>query len=332
MISFNTASNGTVSSLPPETMALVIAVIAGVAVLGAVLLAASALGGGQARLSGRMARHVGGTTVDSGGGAGGGPIASLKRSFFGAAGLVGQRLGEQDPAEAGKVRLQLIRAGMRSPSAPLYFLGAKAVLSVGFLGLFVAVHMLFPQALGGTLAPVIAVMCAAAGYVAPTIWLSRKEAQRKLAVGKELPDILDLLVVCVEAGMGLDQAISRVADESRVASPEMSGEFELLNLELRAGKSRAGALRNLAARVGLDDMDSLVTLLIQSDTFGTSMARTLRVYSDTFRTRRFQKAEEMAAKLPVKLLIPLVLFILPALFVVIIGPAALQLADGFTKF
>jgi tight adherence protein C len=169
------------------------------------------------------------------------------------------------------------------------------------------------------------------GYVLPAFWLSRATSKRKTTIVKEMPDALDLLVVCVEAGMGLDQAINRVSEELKVSAPVICSEFRTLNLELRAGLKRADSLKNLAMRIGLSDVDSLVALLIQADLFGTSVTQTLRVYSDTLRTKRYQRAEEKAAKLPVTILIPLILFIFPALLIVIVGPAAMQLMDMFTR-
>ena len=142
---------------------------------------------------------------------------------------------------------------------------------------------------------------------------------------KALPDALDLLVICVEAGMGLDEGINRVANEIKLTSADLSEEFRFLNLELRAGKNRESALKNLALRTDIEEMRNLVTLLIQADKFGTSVATTLRVYSDTFRTQRMQKAEELAAKIPVKLVFPLILFIFPSLFVAILGPAVIRI-------
>jgi tight adherence protein C len=142
-----------------------------------------------------------------------------------------------------------------------------------------------------------------------------------------LPDALDLLVVCVEAGMGLDAAMNRVAEEMELANKPLSDELQLFNLELRAGKLRQEAMKNLAQRIDLEDMNSLVTLLIQSDRFGTSLAGALRVYSDSFRTKRYMMAEELAAKLPAKLMIPLILFIFPGLFAAIMGPAIIRLLE-----
>jgi tight adherence protein C len=155
--------------------------------------------------------------------------------------------------------------------------------------------------------------------------LRQKTEKRREKILNALPDALDLLVVCVEAGMGLDSAISRVANDSKDGSPELSDELHFMTLELRAGKSRRDALKNLSLRTNLDEVKSLVTLLIETEKFGTSMAEALRVYSDSYRIQRQQRAEEVAAKLPVKLLIPLGLFIFPALFVVILGPAFISI-------
>jgi tight adherence protein C len=149
-----------------------------------------------------------------------------------------------------------------------------------------------------------------------------KKRQHKIRLG--LPDALDLLVVSVEAGLGLDQAIQRVGDELDFAHPELSAELRLINLELRAGKGRAEALRNLADRTGVDDIASLVAMLVQTDKFGTSVAQSLRVHSDTVRTKRRQRAEEAAAKTGVKMVFPLVFCIFPAIWVVTIGPAAIK--------
>jgi tight adherence protein C len=167
------------------------------------------------------------------------------------------------------------------------------------------------------------------GFYLPDIWLRQKTDKRREKLLKALPDALDLMVVCVEAGMGLDEAINRVAKESKIQSRELSEEFSFLGLELRAGKQRQDALKNLAERTNLEEVKNLVTLLIQADKFGTNIADTLRVYSDSFRTERFQRAEEMAAKMPVKLIFPLILFIFPALFIVIIGPAIISIYRNF---
>jgi tight adherence protein C len=154
--------------------------------------------------------------------------------------------------------------------------------------------------------------------------LARRAKARAHKIRLALADMLDLLVVSVEAGLGLDQAIARVGSELAFAYPELSDELRLINLELRAGKARSEALRNLADRTGVDDLSSLVTMLIQTDKFGTSVAQSLRVYSDTLRTKRRQRAEEAAAKTGVKMVFPLVFCIFPAIWVVTIGPAAIR--------
>jgi tight adherence protein C len=177
----------------------------------------------------------------------------------------------------------------------------------------------------------LAVLIALGGFYLPDLWLKIKSNIRREKLLEGIPDALDLLVVCVEAGMGLDGAIHRVAEETKLTNPILSSEFKLLNLELRAGKSRQDALRNLALRTNIDAMNSLVTLLIQTDKFGTSVAQALRVFSDSFRTKRFQKAEEFAAKMPVKLIFPLILFIFPSLFVILVGPAAITIYKTFIK-
>jgi tight adherence protein C len=148
---------------------------------------------------------------------------------------------------------------------------------------------------------------------------------RRAKILVALPDALDLMVICVEAGIGLDSAIQRVSQEIKFSSPELSDELNFTTLELRAGKERHDALRDLSLRTSLSEINSLVTLLIQTDKFGTSMANALRIYSETYRTERYQKAEELAAKLPVKMLFPLGLFIFPALFVVLLGPAMISI-------
>jgi tight adherence protein C len=171
----------------------------------------------------------------------------------------------------------------------------------------------------------LSVLLALIGFYLPDLWLRMRIARRKEEILKGFPDALDLLVVCVEAGVGLDAAINRVGEEMKLSDKVLSEEFRLLSLELRAGKLRRDALRNLALRTDLEDVSSFVTLLIQTDKFGTSVAKALRVHSDSMRTKRQQRAEEIAAKLPVKLVFPLILFIFPSLFVAILGPAAIRI-------
>ena len=171
----------------------------------------------------------------------------------------------------------------------------------------------------------ILVGLAAVGYYLPNIVLSNRATARQRTVFEDFPDALDLLTVCVEAGLGLDAALMRVATEIRLRSPIVAGELELMLLELRSGFSKEKALRNFSLRTGVEDVDSFSTLLIQADRFGTSIGASLRVLSDTLRTRRRMRAEEQAAKISLKLLIPLMLCIFPALLVVLAGPAFINI-------
>jgi tight adherence protein C len=241
-------------------------------------------------------------------------------------GLVGRRSGTDDADYSG-MRIKFLRAGLRGANLAAVFWGAKVLLAVGMAVCFLAVRMSILAGLSLLATLAVCFYLVFIGFYLPDIWLRIRTVRRRRKIFNGLPDALDLLVVCVEAGMGLDAAITRVGEEIQLTDRELSSELKLLNLELRAGKARQEALRNLARRVNLEDMDSLVTLLVQTDRFGTSIAQALRVYSDTFRTKRYQAAEELAAKLPVKLLFPLIFFIFPALFVAILGPAAIQIVQ-----
>lgn len=227
--------------------------------------------------------------------------------------------------EARATRRQLIMAGYRSAKAPVFFIGAKLFLAVAMTGLIALV----PAKLLGF--PTVSqltfyyVLVAACGYYAPVFWLRRAIAARKDALQRAIPDALDLMVVCVEAGLGLDQAIGRVGEEVKRTHPELSDELNILAVELRTGVSRQDALRSLAHRTDLEEVRNLVALLVQTDRFGTSIGQALRVHADSMRTTRRLKAEELAAKLPVKLLIPLIFFIFPSMFIVLIGPACIKM-------
>lgn len=212
----------------------------------------------------------------------------------------------------------LFRAGFRKPEAVVTFQGAKVVLpaALGVLAYVSGVFTLNPMAATATVL--------IAGYLLPDMWLTWRVRRRQHRIRLGLADALDLLLVCVEAGLGLDQAILRVGQELRVAHRELSEEMQLVNMEMRVGKPRLEALRELAERTGVDDIKALVAMLIQTDRFGTSIAQSLRVHSDNLRTKRRQRAEEAAAKTPVKMVPVLVFFIFPALFVVILGPAVIS--------
>lgn len=239
------------------------------------------------------------------------------QAFWGVVKRVGEKV-PRSPKEMGSLRLRLTQAGFRREEALTTFFGIRVMFALALFGLFsTSILLTRPNmmvALGGL----------GVGYVLPGMVLARMAKRRAHRIRLSLADALDLLVVSVEAGLGLDQALSRVGAELAFAYPELSSELKLINLELRAGKPRAEALRNLADRTGVDDLSSLVTMLIQTDKFGTSVAQSLRVYSETLRTKRRQRAEEAAAKTGVKMVFPLVFCIFPAIWVVTIGPAAIK--------
>lgn len=254
----------------------------------------------------------------------------LKAAFSQAAASLGEKISPKKSEETSKQRLDLIRAGYRGQNAVSLFWGIKAGMAMVFFGLAVLAANTVGERLDDNQRLAIMLGAPTLGLYLPSLLLARRIAKRQTAVAHAMPDALDLLVVCVEAGMGLDAAITRVCREIAVPHPIFSNELKVLTQELKAGKLRREALKNLGRRVGLEDLNSLTAMLIQSDMFGTSVATTLRIYSDAMRTKRFQKAEEMAAKLPVKLLFPLVFFILPPLFIVIIGPGAIRMMGMFS--
>ncbi|MGA2962267.1 MAG: type II secretion system F family protein [Candidatus Korobacteraceae bacterium] len=230
--------------------------------------------------------------------------------------------GKSLPANSGKEsssRLLVIRAGYRSPSAIFAVRAIKALLP------FVFVAVVFVSGIYRGNPFMYLLMAAIAGYVLPELWLGWRVRARQHRLRKGLPDALDLLVICIEAGLGLDQALLRVSEELQLTHPELSDELQLVNLEMRLGKTRLESLRELARRTGLDDIKALVAMLIQTERFGTSVAQSLRVHADDLRVRRRQRAEEMGAKTSVKMVPPLVFFIFPALMVVILGPAVISL-------
>jgi tight adherence protein C len=223
------------------------------------------------------------------------------------------------------VRLRFINAGYRNRNAPIVYFGAKSLLALALPGFYLLVKGLggFEDEFTHTLA--IVLVLAALGYYLPNAILSRLVYVRQRELFENFPDALDLMTVCVEAGLGLDAAISRVGEEMAIKSPITSEEFRLVGLELRAGASREQALRNLALRTGLEDIDSLVAMLVQADRFGTSVAESLRVHSEGLRTKRRLIAEEKAAKLAVKLLFPLIFTIFPSMLLVLLGPAFISI-------
>lgn len=227
-------------------------------------------------------------------------------------------------AEVSVVSQRLIRAGYRNESAVKVFYGMKVLLPlilclialVTGLAHLLSAFFVYATALG-------------LGFLGPDFWLGRQIAKRQKRIDRGLPDVLDLLVICIEAGLSLDQATARTAVELKNAHPDLCDELNVVVLEQRAGRPRGDAWKNLADRTGSDSLRNLVSMLVQSEQLGTSIAKTMRVHGDTLRTQRVQQIEELAAKTSVKLVFPLVFFIFPALFLVVLGPAVLVMIDSF---
>jgi tight adherence protein C len=232
-------------------------------------------------------------------------------------------IGQMLPAAGGKTvsrwQLMAMRAGYRSPEVVLRIRGMKLLSPVLFVALvlFTGLYKFSPF--------LILLLAAAFGYLFPEIFLNWRIKARQHRLRLALPDGLDLLVICVEVGLGLDQALLRVATELQIVHPELSEELQLVTAEMRVGKTRVEALRELGRRTGLEDIKSLVGMLVQTERFGTSIAQSLRIYSEELRTKRRQRAEELTAKTSVKMVPALVFFIFPALMVVILGPAIITL-------
>jgi tight adherence protein C len=218
--------------------------------------------------------------------------------------------------------LRFLHAGYRSESAATIFLAIKSVTVVTLPALF---WLLGPENLRSMHMAVFTVGLAAAGYYLPDFVLRRKTLARQRELLNSFPDAVDLLTVCVEAGLGLDAALSRVTDEIRMQCALLADELHLVNLELRAGGTRQQALRNLALRTGLEELNTLVAMLVQAERFGTSIADSLRVYSSELRAKRRAKAEEAAAKIALKLLFPLIFCLFPALMLVLMGPGIISI-------
>ncbi|MBI3329330.1 MAG: type II secretion system F family protein [Nitrospinae bacterium] len=240
-------------------------------------------------------------------------------------GSMGEAATPKNADELSHLRRTLVKAGYRGVDAPLIFFGAKLCLAMLLPGAFALLRASALPTMPHTHTMLLFVLSAVVGFYAPNLWVQLKTQSRQQKILAGFPDALDLMVVCVEAGLGLDAAMNQVGAEMKLSHPLLSEEFKLVNAELRAGQSRQNALRNLSLRTGLEDVNNFATLLIQTDSFGTSIAQALRVHADAMRTKRHHRAEEAAAKLPVKLLFPLIFFIFPSLFVVILGPAVVQI-------
>lgn len=226
-----------------------------------------------------------------------------------------------------RIRIRFLQAGIRNKNAPQYYFAVKTLLTL-VLPVALALFLRFTQSqISLVYVMLLALSIAAAGYYLPELALRVITRRRIGRMRNKLPDMIELMVVCTESGMGINAAIARISREMARTSPDLAQEFYLSSLEMRAGASRVKALRNLALRTRLEEMDDLVSMLVQAERFGTSLAESLRVHSDMMRSRRTLRAEELAAKIPVKLVLPLGLFIFPTLFIVVLGPAIIQLLN-----
>jgi tight adherence protein C len=231
--------------------------------------------------------------------------------------------------ENSPLRHRFMHAGFRADSAPMVFFGSKTVLAVVLPLMFMLLTGLTSVPVHFNTTLVVLVGLAAAGYYLPNLYLRSRIAKRQLEIFETFPDAIDLMTISVEAGLGLDAAIARVSEEMSIKSDVLAEELKLVGLELRAGASRNQALHNLALRTGVDEVSLFVAMLVQADRFGTSMADSLRVHSDSLRTKRRLRAEEAAAKIPLKLLFPLIMCIFPSLMIVLMGPAVISIYRVF---
>ncbi|MGC9224476.1 MAG: type II secretion system F family protein [Terracidiphilus sp.] len=234
-----------------------------------------------------------------------------------------ENLVPKSEKEVSVARTRLTRAGFRDEAAVRIFYGSKVVIPILLAALVLVTGV-------SKFSPFFAyVLALALGFLGPDFWLGRQIEKRQKKINKGLPDVLDLLVICMEAGLSLDQATSRTVDELTQSQPEICDELGIVVLEQRAGRARSEAWKNMAERTGVESLRALVSMLVQTEQFGTSIAKMLRVHSETMRTQRIQMIEELASKTSVKLVFPLVLFIFPALFLVTLGPAAIVMVESF---
>ncbi|TIC85242.1 type II secretion system F family protein [Crenobacter intestini] len=296
-------------------LALVFAVVFGVSMFAFVQFSGSRL---QQRLDqiGKPAAQAAGA-----GDAGNGWLQSAERLSRPFAGLSLPKEGW----EASPLRQRFMHAGLRDPLHPPLFFGAKTLLALALPLSLLAVLLVTGSEVRHERLLLGLLSAAALGYYLPNVWLARRIRLRQREIFEAFPDAIDLLLVCIEAGLGIDAALAKVAEEMQIKSELLAQELHLVNLELRAGSSKEKALRNLALRTGVEEVDSLVGMLVQAERFGTSIGDSLRVHADTLRTKRRQRAEEAAAKIPLKLLFPLIFCIFPALLLVLLGPAFISI-------
>lgn len=278
---------------------------------------------------GRFSEAVGGMSGGTGGAPGSGQTwlaraANLSRPL---ANLALPKAGW----ESSGLRIRFMNAGLRHSSIPMLYFAAKAGLALGLPALFMFGLGVSRGKWEGDAILFALLLVASAGYYLPNALLALRIKAYQRELFEAFPDAMDLIIVCIEAGLGLDAAIDRAGEEMRIRSPELAGELHLVTLELRVGVSREQALHNLTLRTGLEEVGALATMLRQADRFGTSIAESLRVHADSLRTRRHQRAEEAAAKLPLKLLFPLIFCIFPSLMLVLLGPAVISIYRVFLK-
>ena len=237
-----------------------------------------------------------------------------------------QKILPRSSEESSVVQKRLVRAGYRKDSHSRVFYGSKFLVPVALIGL---VTVTGAYEIGAFFAYAVA---AGLGFLVPDFWLGNRISARQRKVRRGLPDVLDLMVICIEAGLSIDQAVNRAVDELGEAHPEICDELGLVILEQRAGKARSDAWKHLSERTDLEPVRALVTIVVQADQFGTSVSKGLRSHSETLRVQRRQNAEEQAAKTTVKMVFPLVLFIFPSLFVVVLGPSMIVMLESFEKY
>ena len=259
---------------------------------------------------------------------GGAFLSTIQQTGLSFGGIVGhlERVLPKSQAEVSIVQQRLIRAGYRSDSAVKLFYGAKVLVPLALCLLALATNSVHGNSF------FVYAIALGLGFLLPDFWLGRRIKTRQMHIRRGLPDVLDLLVICIEAGLSMDQATARTADELRIAQPAICDELGVVVLEQRAGRARSDAWKQFAERTGVESVRNLVSVLVQSEQLGTSIAKTLRVHSDTLRTQRRQKVEEQAAKTTIKLVFPLVLFIFPSLFLVTLGPAMIIMSESFQKY
>jgi tight adherence protein C len=305
--------------MPDITMTLAL-----ISVFACVALATGALVNAGFGRSSELRRRLGTVQPNASGEAGGGSTSQLDRRATEPMLKKVSTFVPRSPRAMSKLQRRLAQAGLYESSHVVKY--SVAQIAGAAIGGLLPIFILGWQ--GGRL---LSLVGAILGFMLPSLVVDRRIARRRTRIANGLPDALDLLIVCLEAGLGLDQAILKCSDELRLAHPDLAYELRLVNVEARAGKPRTEALKNFAKRTQVDDVRSLVAMLVQTERFGTSVAEALRIHAETSRTKRRQRAEERAAKIGVKMVFPLVFLLFPAFFVVLIGPAVIDLLAFFSS-